>query len=390
MRYPFYALFLLSTYGFFVSPSFACEVYYDPVRFNLSLPCLENNQNTFDVDLTLEQDRLPEISFVLANSQPVIEPPVRWQITDLGMLLADARGLTLYTFTNDTPNHSNCTEACLEKWPPLLADVDIDKNSMTQEGFSLITRDDNRLQWSYHSKPLYYWFQDVQVGDTLGNNINDVWHVVKSTHSHTQYKTTGIGTVLAAANNITLYTFDNDAINLSNCNDDCASRWPPLVAHEKSRPDDGYSILTRADGTLQWSYEGQPLYFWFEDQNSEDTLGDDIGGVWHVLHQNHAATEFAVTSIGTVMTASNGLTLYTFDKDQANKSNCNDDCASHWPALKANEFAQNQGLFTVMTRDDGSYQWAYRGKPLYFWFEDQNKEDTLGNGVGEVWHVIYR
>ena len=88
-----------------------------------------------------------------------------------------------------------------------------------------------------------------------------------------------------------------------------------------------------------------------------------------------------------VLTNGAGMTLYTFDKDPAGKSVCNGQCAVNWPPLMAKAGETGTGDYTVITRDDGSQQWAYRGKPLYLWIKDQKPGDTTGNGVGKVWHT---
>jgi predicted lipoprotein with Yx(FWY)xxD motif len=90
-----------------------------------------------------------------------------------------------------------------------------------------------------------------------------------------------------------------------------------------------------------------------------------------------------------MLTDSAGMTLYTFDKDpaDANKSVCNGDCATKWPPLVAAAGAAPEGAYTVITRDDGTQQWAYKGKPLYTWFKDQKPGDTTGDGVNNVWHT---
>ena len=84
-----------------------------------------------------------------------------------------------------------------------------------------------------------------------------------------------------------------------------------------------------------------------------------------------------------------GMTLYTFDKDPAGtgKSVCNDKCAVNWPPLKASAGNASSGDWAVITRDDGSKQWAYKGKPLYLWIKDQKPGDRTGDGVGKVWQL---
>ena len=83
-----------------------------------------------------------------------------------------------------------------------------------------------------------------------------------------------------------------------------------------------------------------------------------------------------------------GLTVYTFDKDTAGKSNCNGDCAVKWPPVLAAATDTPQGAFTIVARDDGRRQWAYRGKPVYTWPEDQEPGDKYGDNYLKVWHVV--
>lgn len=91
-----------------------------------------------------------------------------------------------------------------------------------------------------------------------------------------------------------------------------------------------------------------------------------------------------------LMTGSNGMTLYTFDKDVtgSGKSACNGPCATAWPPLTASADSKNGGDWTVVTRDDGSKQWAYAGKPLYFWSKDQRPGDATGDGYNNAWRAV--
>ncbi|MEW6415911.1 MAG: hypothetical protein AB1482_11720 [Pseudomonadota bacterium] len=90
-----------------------------------------------------------------------------------------------------------------------------------------------------------------------------------------------------------------------------------------------------------------------------------------------------------VLTNSAGMTLYTFDKDIAGsgKSVCNGECAAKWPPLVAGPYDASSGDYSVITRDDGTMQWAYKGKPLYLWIKDQKPGDTTGDGVNNVWRT---
>lgn len=96
----------------------------------------------------------------------------------------------------------------------------------------------------------------------------------------------------------------------------------------------------------------------------------------------------AKKAMGVVVTNA-GMTLYTFDKDSAGsgKSVCNDACATNWPPY-ITEDAKDSGPFTVITRDNGSKQWALKGKPLYLYVKDEKPGDMNGDNVNDVWHII--
>lgn len=102
-----------------------------------------------------------------------------------------------------------------------------------------------------------------------------------------------------------------------------------------------------------------------------------------------AAADAPVKLADGVLTGSNGMTLYTFDKDVAGsaKSVCNGPCATNWPPLMATELDQPSGDFSILTRDDGKKQWAFKGKPLYFWSKDSKPGDKTGDGFNQVWQV---
>lgn len=90
-----------------------------------------------------------------------------------------------------------------------------------------------------------------------------------------------------------------------------------------------------------------------------------------------------------VLTGTNGMTLYTFDRDAAGsgKSVCNGPCATNWPPLMAPAGMQPSGDYSVITRDDGGKQVAYKGKPLYFWAKDAKPGDKTGDGFNNVWRL---
>lgn len=94
------------------------------------------------------------------------------------------------------------------------------------------------------------------------------------------------------------------------------------------------------------------------------------------------------SSKGAVLTDAKGMTLYTFDKDADGKSACNGPCATNWPVLKAESGDKDGDGYTIITRDDGAKQWAYKGKPLYTFAKDQKPGDITGDGfLNGAWHL---
>lgn len=95
----------------------------------------------------------------------------------------------------------------------------------------------------------------------------------------------------------------------------------------------------------------------------------------------------AVKAQDGVLVNSAGMTLYTFDKDAGGKSACNDQCAKIWPPVTAAAAAKASGDLSIITRDDGSKQWAYKGKPVYLYAKDAKPGDKTGDNFKDVWHA---
>jgi predicted lipoprotein with Yx(FWY)xxD motif len=83
-------------------------------------------------------------------------------------------------------------------------------------------------------------------------------------------------------------------------------------------------------------------------------------------------------------------TLYTFDRDTSSpvQSNCNAECAVRWTPFRPSDSERASGDWTIFKRTDGSLQWAYKNKPVYFFAGDQKTGDMTGDNVNGVWHTI--
>ena len=83
-------------------------------------------------------------------------------------------------------------------------------------------------------------------------------------------------------------------------------------------------------------------------------------------------------------------TLYTYDKDTTypTRCNCNGDCALKWPPFRPDQGDRPVRDYTIFKRDDGSPQWACKGKPIYFYVGDNKTGDMNGDGADGVWHAV--
>lgn len=91
-------------------------------------------------------------------------------------MLVDHKGMTLYTFNKDAAGKSMCNDKCAANWPPLMA-ASADKS---KGDWTVIKRDDGKMQWAYYGKPLYTFVMDKKAGDMTGEGKMDgAWHVAK-------------------------------------------------------------------------------------------------------------------------------------------------------------------------------------------------------------------
>ncbi|TAK97053.1 hypothetical protein EPO05_00400, partial [Patescibacteria group bacterium] len=91
-----------------------------------------------------------------------------------------------------------------------------------------------------------------------------------------------LGTYLVAPNGMTLYLYTKDTPGTSNCYEQCAVNWPPLIVESASSLKAAASVTgtiattTRTDGKLQLTYDGIPLYYWIKDTKPGDTTGQNV------------------------------------------------------------------------------------------------------------------
>lgn len=98
--------------------------------------------------------------------------------TSLGEVIVDAEGYTLYLFSQDQPNTSNCTGGCRDSWPPAeVAEGFTVGEGLDQSIFGTITRtDDGATQVTVNGLPLYRFGADAAPGDVNGQGVGGVWY----------------------------------------------------------------------------------------------------------------------------------------------------------------------------------------------------------------------
>jgi predicted lipoprotein with Yx(FWY)xxD motif len=127
------------------------------------------------------------------TTPPPTEPPAAVPVTGgtvvdlgqndtLGSFLVDDKGMTLYLFTKDTPNTSNCYEKCATAWPPLITTGDpVAGDGIDASKLGTTNRTDGSMQVTYGGWPLYYYEKDKAPGDVTGQDVGGVWYVVSAT-----------------------------------------------------------------------------------------------------------------------------------------------------------------------------------------------------------------
>jgi len=93
--------------------------------------------------------------------------------------IVDVNGNTLYNFTKDQPDVSNCKGGCLKAWPVFYAENIVVPSIMNNSDFSVITNSEGTKQTTYNKMPLYYYINDTARGDINGQGVNDAWFIVE-------------------------------------------------------------------------------------------------------------------------------------------------------------------------------------------------------------------
>lgn len=226
---------------------------------------------------------------------------------ELGPVLTDGNGMTLYRFDKDTakPPKSNCEGDCASVWPPFVVPSDnIDEVPLEGVDRALVgtaPRSDGSLQVTVAGWSLYRYAKDENPGDAKGQGAGGNWFAAtpqgkKATGKPATdvalvaMKVGKLGVIVTDREGMTLYRFDKDTAkpSKSNCEGDCVATWPPVITSSPNVQVDGIDpalvgTVARADGSLQVTLGGWPVYHFAKDTKPCDTNGQGVGGVWFAL-----------------------------------------------------------------------------------------------------------
>lgn len=184
-----------------------------------------------------------------------------------GKILVDSKGMTLYLYTKDTPNTSNCYDQCATNWPPLIvtgtptggADIDTAKLGTTK-------RTDGSMQVTYNGWPLYTYISDKAAGDTTGQNVGSVWFVVSPA-----------GDKITAAVNSTSSSSGNESSSTGNTAAAQSGNVAVAISNFAFSPS---NLIVKVGSTVTWTNDDSAAHTVVADDGSFSSGNLDKGAVY--------------------------------------------------------------------------------------------------------------
>ncbi|GAA4008344.1 SCO0930 family lipoprotein [Streptomyces sp. NBC_01352] len=228
---------------------------------------------------------------------------------ELGNVLTDSAGLTLYRFDEDTaePPKSNCSGDCATAWPPVPADDAEAGAGVDASQLGEVTRADGTKQLTIGGWPAYRFAKDTKAGDVAGQGVGGKWYALAPDGKKAKNaaaadlpglstrKDPKLGEIVIDKDGHTVYRFMKDTQwpMSTKCTGDCLDKWPvvaPVDANDTkgidlqgSTPNRGYVVFDRPDGIKQQSIDCVPIYTFAGDKKPGDTNGQGVGGTWYAV-----------------------------------------------------------------------------------------------------------
>ena len=124
------------------------------------------------------------VAGTIARSAPQANGTVSLSKTNLGMVLVNSKGHTLYMFSKDKNGKSSCSGGCAKFWPPYLRHGKVTAGSGVKASLLGTTRRSNgSMQVTYKKHPLYGFALDKKAGQTNGEGqiaFGGKWYAVSA------------------------------------------------------------------------------------------------------------------------------------------------------------------------------------------------------------------
>ncbi|MGW4206046.1 SCO0930 family lipoprotein [Streptomyces sp. NPDC004726] len=270
-----------------------------------------------------------------ANAQGTAAKPAGqlavWNSPELGKVVTDSAGLTLYRFDKDTasPPKSNCDGDCAKAWPVVAAGGASAAPGIDASLIGEVTRSDGSKQLTIGGWPMYRYAQDTKAGDAKGQGVGGTWFASAPDGKKAgggaapgagdgagagDYGTGGgsgggeaaggqpadlaglstrkdpkLGEIVIDKNGMTVYRFMKDSAwpMKTACTADCLKKWPVVAPVDKNDTKGilkkGFVTFNRPDGIKQQTIDCWPIYTFAGDAKPGDTNGQGVGGTWFAV-----------------------------------------------------------------------------------------------------------
>ncbi|MEU8530824.1 SCO0930 family lipoprotein [Streptomyces sp. NPDC048629] len=265
-----------------------------------------------------------------APAQPAAGPPGRapgrlavWPSKELGKVLTDSAGFTLYRFDKDTaaPSKSVCDGDCAKAWPPVPAGATAPAG-VDPKVLGSVTRADGTKQLTVGGWPMYRFAQDKAPRDVKGQGVGGTWFAAApdGKKAGADLATGGapatkppapaapsspakpadlpglsvrndpkLGRIVVDSRGFTVYRFTKDKQwpMTSACVGACLDKWPAVAPVDENDTKGitlrNFLVLDRPDGVKQQTINCWAVYTFAGDTKPGDTNGQGVGGTWFAV-----------------------------------------------------------------------------------------------------------
>jgi predicted lipoprotein with Yx(FWY)xxD motif len=247
-----------------------------------------------------------------------------WDSPQLGKVVTDSAGLTLYRFDKDTasPPKSNCEGDCAKAWPVVAAQGTSAAPGIDASLIGEVTRSDGSKQLTIAGWPMYRFAKDTKAGDVKGQGVGGTWFAAAPDGGKAVARAGGatggsgdygtgqggsgaepaglpglstredprLGEIVVDRDGMTVYRFMKDSAwpMKTACTGECLKKWPVVAPVDKNDTKGilkkGYVTFNRPDGIEQQTIDCWPLYTFAGDAKPGDTNGQGVGGTWFAVN----------------------------------------------------------------------------------------------------------